>query len=66
MLVKTFAYSLMKCLECQKWIIYKLVDGPPDICPRCGVPAGVSLSAEEKRKLENAQQNNERIFTFRT
>ena len=58
MLVKTFAYEIVKCLECEKWIIYKSADGMPGTCPRCGIPSHYHPTAEEKRNIERMQEQN--------
>jgi acetyl-CoA carboxylase beta subunit len=60
MLIKTMAYTLCKCDNCEKWIIYKVVDELPKVCPRCGVPANITLSAQEKQKIE--EQNQREAF----
>jgi Zn finger protein HypA/HybF involved in hydrogenase expression len=63
MLNKTMAYSLVKCDCCEKWIIYKTVDGIPTQCPRCGVSATTSLTPQEKDRLH--QMNNRSTFNIR-
>jgi len=55
MLRRTFSHELLFCEECSKWIIYKIIDGPPSVCPRCGVHASHQLTPEEKRRLEAMQ-----------
>jgi Zn finger protein HypA/HybF involved in hydrogenase expression len=61
MLNQTFAYSIAKCDNCEKWIIYKSVEGLPNVCPRCGVPANRSLTIEEIRQIKNIQDQQERM-----
>jgi hypothetical protein len=61
MLLKTVAYDLALCNECGKWIIYKRVDGLPRNCPRCGVPSDVSISAQDRQRMEEAQQREQFI-----
>jgi hypothetical protein len=61
MLTKTFAYDICKCDSCQKWIIYRLIDGIPNVCPRCGVPSNVSLSAQDIQKMEEQKQREQFI-----
>lgn len=65
MLLQTFAYSLAKCDNCSKWIIYKTVDGLPQVCPTCGVPANYSLTPEEKRRFEEMNSGQQTIFIRR-
>jgi hypothetical protein len=61
MLNKTFAYDICKCDNCNKWIIYRIVDGFPTACPRCGCPANYNLSPQDKQHMEEQQAKEQFI-----
>jgi len=61
LLNKTFAYDLLKCDFCEKWIIFKIVDGIPNACPRCGVSANQSLSPAEAENIRRQQEREQFI-----
>jgi len=57
MLTKSISHEMLFCEECKKWIIYKIINGTPFVCPRCGVPANVSLTQEQRMQMEQMQHN---------
>jgi hypothetical protein len=74
MLKKTFAYELSICDNCEKFIIYKLEQGIPNTCPKCGVPSNKTLTHEEREMLRKQQEraqfinnhgNNPHVFMRR-
>ena len=69
MIQKLISAEVAKCLECESLIIYYSASvGFPATCNKCGVPANVTLSAQERAQLQQQQQYRQqgpRVQTFR-
>jgi predicted nucleic acid-binding Zn-ribbon protein len=57
MLIKTFCYDIVKCTNCDKWIIYRTIDGIPTACPKCGCPSNYEVTAQDRQRMEEHNRN---------
>ena len=57
MIRKSLAHSCAICEECQAMMVYRPAsEGMPHQCQRCGVPANVELTPEQRAQMERMQQ----------
>jgi len=60
MITRQIALSVYRCDECQTLMIANpSANGPPNACTKCGCPAGVSLTQEDRMRMERMQQQQQ-------
>ena len=59
MIVKSIALSVAKCLECNSLLIYKIDEGLPQVCNKCGTRINVELNQQQRQQMERMQQQQQ-------
>jgi len=66
MIQKSISLEVFKCLECNAVIVCNpSAHGRPAVCDKCGVPANVELTQEQRTQMERMQQQGPRVHTIR-
>jgi len=65
MILKSMAYSVAQCQECQSLLVYKIHEGFPVACQKCGVRGDMELTQDQRMQMERMQQQGPQVHTIR-
>jgi hypothetical protein len=65
MIIKSIAYQVYVCRECNAIIVSPAAADFPSVCNKCGVPHNVELTQDQRMQMERMKNQSGPTYTVR-